>query len=154
GGQVWPKAKMLQIDVDPVAVSQGQEVARHHLRADARLGVEALTAAMPARDKKWRTDAMAARIRDTKPDSKVFEIEPGLLDPRDVIEALEKALPRDWEMVNSGGHCSAFFAQMPSRPQEKFLTIREFGAIGNGVSFALGVAAARPDGTVGLFHRG
>src|SRR5204863_5722496 len=145
GGQLWPKAKLLQIDVDPIAVSQGQEVARHHLRADARLGVEALTAATPPRDRKWRTDAMAARIRDTKPDSQVFEIEPGLLDPRDVVEALEKALPLDWEMVNSGGHCSWFFAQMPSRPQEKFLTIREFGAIGNGISFAMGVAAARPD---------
>ena len=122
GGQLWPKAKMLQIDVDPVAVSQGQEVARHHLRADARLGVEALTAALPARNGgrsgSWRSDAMAARIRDSKPDSHVFEIEPGLLDPRDVVEALESALPHDWEMVNSGGHCSWFFAQMPSRPQE------------------------------------
>ena len=151
GGQLWPKAKMLQVDIDPVALSQGQEVARHHLRADARLGVEALTAALPARDRSWRSDAIAARIRDSKPDSHVFEIEPGLLDPRDVVEALEKALPQDWEMVNSGGHCSWFFAQMPSRAQEKFLTIREFGAIGNGISFAMGVAAARPDRTVVLF---
>jgi acetolactate synthase I/II/III large subunit len=155
GGQLWPKAKMLQVDIDPVAVSQGQEVARHHLRADARLGVEALMAALPTRSERksgsWRSDAMAARIRDSKPDSHVFEIEPGLLDPRDVVEALEKTLPQDWEMVNSGGHCSWFFAQMPSRPQEKFLTIREFGAIGNGVSFAMGVAAARPDRTVVLF---
>jgi acetolactate synthase I/II/III large subunit len=151
GGQLWPKAKLLQIDIDPVAVSQGQEVARHHLRADARLGVEALTAALPARSKGWRTDAMAARIRDSKPDSHVFEVEPGLLDPRDVVEALESALPSEWEMVNSSGHCSWFFAQMPSRPQEKFLTIREFGAIGNGTSFAMGVAAARPDRPVVLF---
>jgi thiamine pyrophosphate-dependent acetolactate synthase large subunit-like protein len=151
GGQLWPKAKMLQIDIDPVAVHQGQEVAKHHLRADARLGVEALTAALPIRKQMWRGDAMAARIRDSKPDSMKFEIEPGLLDPRDVVEALEKALPQDWEMVNSGGHCSWFFAQMPSRPQEKFLTIREFGAIGNGISFAMGVAAARPDRTVVLF---
>jgi thiamine pyrophosphate-dependent acetolactate synthase large subunit-like protein len=152
GGQLWPKAKMLQIDIDPVAISQGQEVARHHLRSDARLGVEALTAALPARNGgHWRSDAMAARIRDSKPDSHVFEIEPGLLDPRDVVEALEEALPQEWEMVNSGGHCSWFFAQMPSRPQEKFLTIREFGAIGNGISFAMGVAAARPDRTVVLF---
>jgi len=151
GGQLWPKAKMLQVDIDPVAVSQGQEVARHHLRADARMGVEALTAALPSRKGSWRNDAMAARIRDTKPDSMKFEVEPGLLDPRDVVEALEKALPQDWEMVNSGGHCSWFFAQMPSRPQEKFLTIREFGAIGNGISFAMGVAAARPDKTVVLF---
>jgi thiamine pyrophosphate-dependent acetolactate synthase large subunit-like protein len=86
-----------------------------------------------------------------RPDSHAFDIEPGLLDPRDVVEALENALPRDWEMVNSGGHCSWFFAQMPSRAQDKFLTIREFGAIGNGISFAMGVAAARPDRTVVLF---
>jgi len=151
GGQLWPKAKMLQVDIDPVAVSQGQEVARHHLRADARLGVEALTAALPASSRSWRTDAMAARIRDSKPDSHVFDIPAGLLDPRDVVAALEKALPRDWEMVNSSGHCSWFFAQMPSRAQEKFLSIREFGAIGNGTSFAMGVAAARPDRPVVLF---
>jgi thiamine pyrophosphate-dependent acetolactate synthase large subunit-like protein len=151
GGQLWPKARMLQIDVDPVAVNQGQEVARHHLRADARLGVEAVTAALPGRSRSWRSESIAARIRDSKPDSHKFEIEPGMLDPRDVVEALERVLPRDWEMVNSGGHCSWFFAQMPSRPQEKFLTIREFGAIGNGISFAMGVAAARPDRTVVLF---
>ena len=36
GGQLWRKAQMLHIDIDPVAVNQGQEVARHHLRADAR----------------------------------------------------------------------------------------------------------------------
>ncbi len=152
GGQLWRKAKMLHIDIDPVAVNQGQEVARNHLRADARLGVEALTAALPERSTKWRTEAMAARIRDTKPDSHVFEIEPELLDPRDVIEALEKALPKDWELVNSGGHCSWFYAQMPARPNERFLTIREFGAIGNGISFAMGVAAARPDRPVVLFE--
>jgi thiamine pyrophosphate-dependent acetolactate synthase large subunit-like protein len=151
GGQLWKKAKMLHIDIDPVAVNQGQEVARNHLRADARLGVEALTAALPARTKTWRSETMAARIRDTKPDSYKFEIEPGLLDPRDVAEGLEKALPADWELVNSSGHCSWFFAQMPSRPHEKFLTIREFGAIGNGISFAMGVAAARPDRTVVMF---
>jgi thiamine pyrophosphate-dependent acetolactate synthase large subunit-like protein len=151
GGQLWPGAKMLQVDIDPLAVSQGQEVARHHLRADARLGVEAITALVPPRARAWRSEAMAARIRDSKPDSHAFEIEPGMLDPRRVVESLEAALPRDWEMVNSGGHCSWFFAQMPSRRQENFLTIREFGAIGNGISFAMGVAAARPESTVVLF---
>jgi thiamine pyrophosphate-dependent acetolactate synthase large subunit-like protein len=151
GGQLWPKAKLLQVDIDPVAMSQGQEVAKHHLRADARLAVEALTTTLPKRDRLWRTEEMAARIRDSRPDSAVFDIEPGLLDPREVVVALEKHLPKDWEMVNSSGHCSWFFAQMPSRPQERFLTIREFGAIGNGISFAMGVAAARPDRPVVLF---
>jgi thiamine pyrophosphate-dependent acetolactate synthase large subunit-like protein len=151
GGQLWPKAKTLHIDVDPRATRQGQTVARHHLRADARLGVEALTAALPTRAKFWRSEAMAARIRDSKFDSYKFELEPGLLDPRDVVEVLEDKLPADWEMVNSSGHCSWFFAQMPSRPQERFLSIREFGAIGNGISFSIGVAAARPDQPTVLF---
>jgi thiamine pyrophosphate-dependent acetolactate synthase large subunit-like protein len=151
GGQLWPQAETLHIDIDPLAVSQGQEVAHHHLRADARSGVEALAAALPARPEGWRTAALAARIRDTKPDDHFYEIAPGLLDPRDAVAALEAALPPDWEMVNSSGHCSHFFAHMPSRPQHLFLTIREFGAIGNGIAFAMGVAAARPDRTIVLF---
>ncbi|MDH3263220.1 MAG: thiamine pyrophosphate-binding protein [Paracoccaceae bacterium] len=151
GGQLWPKAQALQIDVDPVAVAQGQEVARHHLRADARLGAEALAGAIAGRQRAWRSDELAARIRTTPPDDHLFEIEPGLLDPRAVVAALEAAIPADWETVNSSGHCSYFFAQMPSRPYERFLTIREYGAIGNGTSFAMGVAAARPERTVVMF---
>ncbi|MGB7299196.1 MAG: thiamine pyrophosphate-binding protein, partial [Burkholderiaceae bacterium] len=128
GGQLSPKAQLLHVDIEPQAVAQGQEVAPNHLRADARLGVEALTAGLPARSAgdAWRSDEIAARIRNTKPDNTVYEAEPGLHDPRDVVEALEAALPADWEMVNSSGHCSGFFAQMPSRPNEKFMTIREF----------------------------
>ncbi len=151
GGQLWPRAKLLHVDVDPLAVSQGQEVASHHLRADAFLGITALTTAIPERNNMWRNDAIAARIRDTKPDNFVYEVEPGFLDPRDVVEVLEAELPSDWEFVNSSGHCAGFVAHMPSRPQERFLTIREFGAIGNGTSFAMGVAAARPDKKVVLF---
>ncbi|MEM7405840.1 MAG: thiamine pyrophosphate-binding protein [Pseudomonadota bacterium] len=151
GGQLWPNAEMLHIDVQPRAVSQAQEVARNHLRADARYGTEQLVDAIAARATPWRSDAIATRIRDSKPDSYAYNLAAGELDPREVVEALEAALPADWEMVNSSGHCSAFFAQMPSRPFERFMTIREFGAIGNGTSFAMGVAAARPDRTVVLF---
>jgi acetolactate synthase-1/2/3 large subunit len=151
GGKLWPKAEVLQIDLEPSAVNQGHVTARAHLRADARLGAEALTAALPARALDWRSALLAERIRTAPFDSATFEIEPGLLDPREVIAALETALPRDWELVNSSGHCSYFFAHMPSRPQNRFLTIREFGAIGNGISFAMGVAAARPDRPVVLF---
>ena len=151
GGQLWPNAEVLHVDIAPRSVSQGQSVARHHLRTDARLGVEALVAALPTRDKTWRDNALAERLRSEPADSMQFEVEPGLLDPRAAVEALEDTIPADWELVNSSGHCSAFFAQMPSRRNERFLTIREFGAIGNGTSFAMGVAAACPDRPVVLF---
>jgi thiamine pyrophosphate-dependent acetolactate synthase large subunit-like protein len=151
GGQLWPQAETLHVDLQPVAVNQGQETAGYHLRADAQLAAAALTAALPTRAQTWRSDTIADRIRNTRADNFTYEIEPELLDPRDVVEALEATLPNDWEMVNSSGHCAHFFAHMPSRPQDRFLTIREFGAIGNGTSFAMGVAAAHPQRTVVLF---
>lgn len=151
GGKLFPGAKVLQLDLDPVSVNQGRIAADAHMRADARLGAEALADALTRRTPSWRSDDLAERIRTLPADSMAFDIEPGVFDPRDVVAALEEALPADWEMVNSSGHCSYYFAHMRSRPQSQFLTIREFGAIGNGTSFAMGVAAARPDRTVVLF---
>ncbi|WP_068118733.1 thiamine pyrophosphate-binding protein [Tropicimonas marinistellae] len=150
-GNLWSKARLLQVDVSPVSVSQGRIAADAHLRADARLGVEALIERVPHRPPKWRTVHLRDRIATQPPDSHPFEIEPDRHDPRAVVAALESSLPMDWELVNSSGHCSFFFAHMPSRPNDRFLTIREFGAIGNGISFAMGVAAARPDRPVVLF---
>lgn len=150
-GRLWPKARLLQIDTDPLTISQGRVAADLHLRADARLGVEALAQALAPRAPQWRSDALAERIRTAPPDTAEFEIEPGTHDPREVVRALDAAIPQGWQLVNSSGHCSYFFAHMPGRPYEEFLTIREFGAIGNGISFAMGVAAARPDMPTVLF---
>ena len=44
---------------------------------------------------------------------------------------------------------------MRGRPAERYTTVREFGAVGNGLCYALGVAAARRkgrDGTIVLFE--
>jgi acetolactate synthase-1/2/3 large subunit len=150
-GKLWPKAQVLHIDTDPRTISQGQIVARHHLRADARLGADALAEALEPRGHGWRSDALARFIAQTPADTAEFAHEPGLFDPREVVAALDAALPREWETVNSSGHCSFYVAQMTNRPVERFHTIREFGAIGNGISYAIGVAAARADRTVVLF---
>lgn len=150
-GKLWQNARVLQIDVKPVAISQGRVAADLHLRADARLGVEAVLAAVKPRPADWRSDALAARIATAPADGAKFDAEPGVHDPRDVVAALNTAIPAGWQLVNSSGHCSYYVAQMPGRPYEDFLTIREFGAIGNGISFAMGVAAACPDQPVVLF---
>ncbi|KMK68823.1 thiamine pyrophosphate-binding protein [Puniceibacterium sp. IMCC21224] len=148
-GKLFPGAEILQIDTDPRALSQGMAAANRHLCGDAKLAVEALTQAMPQQPG-WRNDRLAAAITDAPSDTAEFPPEPNVLDPRDVVAALDAALPQDWQMVNSSGHCAFFSAHM-NRPFATFLTIREFGAIGNGISYAMGVAAARPDDTVVLF---
>jgi thiamine pyrophosphate-dependent acetolactate synthase large subunit-like protein len=151
GGNMWPQADVLQIDIDPVATSQGRVAAQAHLRADARLGVDALVARVKRRAVTWRSPALAEAIATRPADGHVFERDDGLPDPRDIVAALDAAIPQGWQLVNSSGHCSYYFAQMPKRRQEEFLTIREFGAIGNGISFAMGVAAARPEVPVVMF---
>jgi hypothetical protein len=42
---------------------------------------------------------------------------------------------------------------MRGRPAERYTTIREFGAVGNGLCYALGVAAARRPGRDGKVVR-
>lgn len=148
-GKLFPMAEIVQIDIDPRAISQGMVAAHHHLRGDARLSVEALIEAV-APQPGWRNDRLAAAIATAPADTASFPAEADVLDPRDVVAALDRALPLAWQMVNSSGHCSFFFAHM-DRPFDRFLTIREFGAIGNGISYAMGVAAARPGDTVVMF---
>ena len=150
-GKLWPSAKLLQIDIAPATHVQGRRAADATLRADARLGVEALLDGMGQRPARWRTDALATDIATRPFDSTQFTIDDGTLDPREVVMALEAHLPAACQLVNSSGHCSCFFAHMPSRRQSHFLTIREFGAIGNGISFAIGAAVAHPKAPVVLF---
>lgn len=151
GGALYGQAHVVQIDTNPTVQSQGRIAAHSHIRADAALGLEALMTMLEPRRPEWRDAALAHKIATKVADSGPRHPEPGVHDPRDVVAALEDTLPINWDMVNSSGHCSYYFAQMPSRPYEKFLTIREFGAIGNGIPFAMGIAAARPDSTVVLF---
>src|SRR4029078_1638756 len=92
---------------------------------------------------------LAHRIATEPADSEHFDIEPGVLDPRAVVEAVDKVVPKDWDGVVGGGHQPYFPAQMRGRPAERYTTVREFGAVGNGLSYALGVAAGRPQGRGG-----
>jgi len=154
-GKLFNANNVLQIDIQPRDINHGREAAKHHLCSDAKLGVDALCQQLPKRKagdaNYWRSESIASAIRDTPSDDAYFPAEPNLLDPRDVVSVLDDLIPPSWYTVNSSGHCSCFFAQMKNRPADRFLTIREFGAIGNGVSFAMGVAAAKPTERVVLF---
>lgn len=154
GGKLIPAEKVVHIDLDPQEISQGRVAADLQIKTDAQKGLsmllEALDQYRPSQPG-FRTDRVAREIRDRPADSARFDIESDLLDPRVVVTRLDEVLPPDWEMVNSSGHCSYFFAQMPRRPQQQFFTLREFGAIGNGIAFAMGVSQARPASPVVLF---
>jgi acetolactate synthase-1/2/3 large subunit len=147
-GKLFGQAKVIQIDLSPDGINQGAVVADTFVQGDAGVCAEQIAAAIEPKGA-WRSDDLRDRIATAQSDSTPFP-DDGYLDPRDVIARLQDVLPKQWEMVNSSGHCSYFSAQMRGWAARNFHVIREFGAIGNGLSYAIGVAAARPDNTVVL----
>lgn len=145
GKRLFAKAKILQIDTAPSGYRDGLRTADLVIKSDAKKGVEALVAALAPRGADWRTDDLASRIANEPADPEYYPPENGVMDPRDTIASLDTVLPRDWAYVNGTGHSAGFAAHMKGRRAEDFLTIREFGAIGNGLCFAAGMAVARPD---------
>jgi thiamine pyrophosphate-dependent acetolactate synthase large subunit-like protein len=161
-GHFWPQAYKIQLDDAPRGLRDGMKAADLYVKADALVGIEAILAGL---DKKLgsgkptaasiRTKELAHRIATEPSDSMEFKVAPDVLDPRKAIEALDQVIPKDWDIVIGGGHQSYFNTQMRGRPAERYTTIREFGAVGNGLCYALGVAAARRqgrDGKIVLFE--
>ena len=151
-GRLFDTATVIQIDTQPIGLKHGRKAADIYLRADAKQGLQAIIAGLPTArvDRHWRSDAVAREIADPVADNTQFSPQPELLDPRDAVAAIDSVVPKDWEIVNSSGHCAFFTAQLRGRRPENFNVIREFGAIGNGLSYAMGVAAAKPDKTIVL----
>ncbi|MFL6804032.1 MAG: thiamine pyrophosphate-binding protein [Xanthobacteraceae bacterium] len=152
GGNMFPKAEVAQIDVEPLGLRNGLKAADLYLRADAKLAVvEVLKKLRAGGAARIRSDELARRIREEPADGAEFAVEPGLLDPRRAIEALDRVIPKDYDSVSGSGHQSYFHSVMRGRKPENYHAIREFGAIGNGISLAIGVAAAKRNGKVVLF---
>jgi acetolactate synthase I/II/III large subunit len=152
GGKLYREATKVQIDTQPLGLKHGRQAADIYLRADAREGVRAILDRLPTScsQQSWRSDALAKEIAEAPADETVFPPQPGVMDPRDAVAAIDRVVPKDWEIINSSGHCAYFTAQLRGRKPENFNVIREFGAIGNGLSYAIGAAAGKPNRTIVL----
>ncbi len=155
GGHMYPKAEFVQVDIEPRGLNGGMKAADLHIRADAKLAAAAALKALRERGKtkaSVRSADLARRIKEAPADATSYASEPGLLDPRAAIEELDRVIPKDYDSVSGSGHQSYFHSVMRGRKPEQYFAIREFGAIGNGISFAMGVASARRDGKTVLFE--
>jgi len=164
GGRLTPNAKVIHIDIDPQETVQGRTASDLKIKSDAQLGTDALSKAVRdvnlnnASNKTdntgnhWRTEDMrkqtAAAI--TLPDVAQHATPDGSLHPMAVVKKLSEVIPPHCHIVNTSGHCAYYTAQMNHHPQSHYTVIRDFGAIGNGTSFAMGIAAAHPQRPVVL----
>jgi thiamine pyrophosphate-dependent acetolactate synthase large subunit-like protein len=151
-GYLYPSAKVVQIDTDPKGIWQGLRVADLHLHSDAKAAAEGLYELMERRGPrrtKLRSPTLAQRIGGDSPDPREFPIPDGLVDPRKALVEIDRTVPPDWDIVMGSGHCFNFVAtHLRGRPPERYHAVTEFGAIGQTLTTAAGVAAARGDGKV------
>ncbi len=154
-GSMFPKAEIVQIDIEPAGLAYGMKSGDLHINADAKLAAAAILNTLPPGAKtaaNVRSSELARRIKEEPADAAEFAVDRGTLDPRRVIKELDLIIPKDFNSVSGSGHQSYFHSVMRGRKPENYHAIRAFGAIGSGISYAIGVAAARRNGRVALFE--
>ncbi len=154
-GKAFPAAEVVQIDAHPTGFSEGMPTADVHVQADAKLAAAAMLEKLRALGKtkaEVRNPALAQRIKDEPADPTEYAIDDGMLDPRRVFEELERVVPTDFDTVSGSAHQAYWHTAMRGSDPSKYHAIRPFGAIGNGLSFAVGAATARKNGRVVLYE--
>jgi len=155
GDTLFPQAEVVQVDLNPQGLIHGNQAADIYMKADAKLTAIELLKKIKAGGKtaaSIRSPALAKRIKEEPADATQYEVAPGELDPRRVFEELEGVMPKDYDVVSGSGHHSYFHTVMRGGDPTKYHAMRDFGAIGNSISYAIGVAAARKNGRVVLYE--
>lgn len=153
GGKLFPNATIAQIDLEPRGDYQGLPPPDLRIKGDCKAAILAVLRELGEAGYKgadWRSDALAEAIANSGPAVDDVPRDNDTLDPVQVIDKLGDVLPRDWDIVSGGGHSAYFLTQIRGRAPGRFTTIRHFGAIGNGLAYAIGVAVAKPESNVVL----
>jgi acetolactate synthase I/II/III large subunit len=148
GGELCPRAQVVQFDSNPEAFGRYAQ-ADLVVQGDVRLSAEALMAELERRGHRsrgYRSPELADRIAAFDPlETFNDQSEPGAVDPRSLLLALDRLLPKDRTVVVDPGHHMGFQANLSAPDPLSSIWPLDFSAVGGGTSVALGAALARPD---------
>ena len=146
-----PTARTLQIDTNPAATLAGRS-ADHLVVGDVRQVLEEVEKLMGevgftaggfrtgSHREMFQLDPLAAELSQVE-----FELPTGTVDPRHVIQQLDRLLPDEASVVIGVGHFWSFPTMyLSSRRKRRFHFTHDFGCIGQAIPIAFGVAIAEP----------
>lgn len=143
-------AKIIHIDVDPAEM--GKNVAIDlPVSGDAGAVLTALADALPQGDHSaWRAELESIRAEGERHLTRGGL--DGFIDPRDVIEAVERLTPADTQIVTDVGQHQMWAAQYYTYRQPRTLiTSGGLGTMGFGLGAAIGAQIANPNKRTVLF---
>jgi thiamine pyrophosphate-dependent acetolactate synthase large subunit-like protein len=158
-GSLFPRARTLQIDSDPLALVGGRS-ADHLVIAESRLAVDAISARLAEAEytAPGYRDGTFAKIFAMDPLSLEmarvpFELAAGETDPRRVIQELDNLLPEESNVVIGAGHFWSFpTVYLNGGRSRRFFYTYDFGCIGQAVPTAFGIAIADPSRPTVVFE--
>ena len=144
-GYLYPNARFVHLDNRPHVIMGDGRGADCYVQGDARVSVESLERLLAERGVQstgyhtpQTTQALAQPI-----DPRQFDVQPGLVDPREAVTCLDECLPPETGVVIGGGHFISFPYMHMRKPRPTFLSTIHFGCIGQGVGTAIGAVVAR-----------
>ena len=144
GGLLFPGAEVARIDIAPAPAELGI-LPGLYARGDALKTVKSISAKLQERKVQkegYRTDAMRT-VRDTAVEP--FEKATDGLDPRELLQHIGRALPRNALVTCGGGHFLGFVAMHLALPDDADMQFSiQFGAVGQTLPVAFGIGAAHP----------
>lgn len=155
--KLYPEgARYIQLDIDGNEVGRNYEALR--LVGDARLGLEALVAALKGADLSARATArpgVEARIAEglargaaVRDERRLSDASP--LRPERVVAEIDRLIPSDAIVVADASYSSIWVADGITirKAGQRVLTPRGLAGLGWGLPYALGAKAAQPDAPV------
>ena len=144
-GYLYPNARYVHIDAKPHVMMAGSRSADCYLQSDARAGVEALEELLAKRSVKmtgFRTAEVKKQLVHNLDDRTEFQIDPGTVDPREVIRILDEGIPADVNLFTGSGSTAGFSNILFRRQRPVVLASHFFGCIGQMLPAAMGGVTA------------
>ena len=145
-----PKAKLVQIDVDPGAIARHRACDRGII-GDAKASVRKLNAELERRDHRadgFREPALAKEIANNRWRDDPYQdaSTDQWIDPRTLSISLNEILPADKAVAVDSGHFLGYPAMFLEVPDARsWLFVNGFQSVGLGLGNAIGAAVARPE---------
>jgi acetolactate synthase-1/2/3 large subunit len=141
-GSLYPGARYIQIDRRPPYLLGSGRLADCYIQADLTLALRELAQAVegaPARPAGYHTPGTRELLAGALADPEVFELEPGVVDPRAACRVIDEELPSQVRLVLSAGYYAGFGMMLFTRARDHILVnYGNFGAVGEGVMLAIG----------------
>jgi acetolactate synthase I/II/III large subunit len=145
GGLLYPKARIVHINSEPVVVMGNDRVADCYVQGDALATVKAIEEELSqvyVFKENFRTPAVKKILLNADRDAAEYDIEPGTMDPREASRVIDDKLPREVGIAIGVGHSFAFPVMIMKKPRVRHEFVNGFGSIGQTLPTAIGMAVA------------